>query len=91
MSGIEEDNLVLGRIVVFLVSGQEYVGAEVGKHLPDAVHKDVGMLVAVVGIDVAVDSFADIADKLVRIGLFGQFGGDHVGLAFVALERVVEE
>lgn len=91
MSWVEEDNLVLGRIIVFLVSCQKDVGAKVGKHLSYAMYKNIRMLIFVVGFDMTMDALTDITDEVVGIGFCRQLRGDQIGMALVTLERVVQK
>ena len=63
MAWIEENDFVARRVVVFLVACEEDVGAQIRKHLTYAVNKDIGMLVAIVRINMLVNFFAYKADK----------------------------
>ena len=65
MAWIEENDFVARRVVVFLVSCEENVGAQIRKHLTYAVNKDIGMLVAIVRIDMLVYFLAYKADETI--------------------------
>ena len=81
MTWIEEDDFVARRVVVFLVTCEEDVGAQIRKHLTYAVNEYIGMLVAIVGIDMLVYLLTYKADEAIRIGLYGQFVCHHIGVS----------
>lgn len=91
MTWIEEDDFVARRVVVFLVACEEDVGAQIRKHLTYAVNKDIGMLVAIVRIDMLVYFLAYKADKVVRVGLCGQFVCHHIGMYLVFLKSIIQQ
>ena len=65
MTWIEEDDFVARRVVVFLVAREEDVGAQIREHLTYAVNKDIGMLVAIVGIDMLFNFLAYKTDEAI--------------------------
>jgi hypothetical protein len=51
MSGIEEDNLVSGRVVVFLITCKKYIGTEIWEHLSYAMNEYIRLVIAIVGVE----------------------------------------
>ena len=91
MTWVEEDYFVARRIVVFLVACEEHVGAQIWKHLANTMNKDVGMFIAIVGIDVFVNLMTYETDKVVRVCLGCEFSGHHVGMHLVLLKGVLQQ
>ena len=54
-------------------------------------NKDVGMFIAIVGIDVFVNLMTYETDKVVRVCLGCEFSGHHVGMHLVLLKGVLQQ
>ena len=91
MTWIEENDFVARRVVEFLVAREEDVGAQIREHLAYAMNKDIGMLVAIVRVNMLVNFLAYKADKAVRVGLCGQFVCHHIGMYLVFLKSIIQQ
>ena len=85
MPWIEQDDFVPRRIVVFLITGEEYIGSQIREHLSYSVDKNIGFVQPVVYPEILINAVVYIADEVIRIGLVGQFGSYHVRLRLVIL------
>ena len=65
MTWIEDDDFVARRVVIFLVACEENVGAQIRKHLAYAVNKDIGMLEAIVRINMLFNFLAYKTDEAI--------------------------
>ena len=41
MTGIEEDDAILVRLVVFLIASEEHIGSHIWEHLTNTVNEDI--------------------------------------------------
>lgn len=52
VAGIEEDDLVNIRIVIFLIAIKKDIATQIGKHFSDAIDKNIGMLITVIFLNI---------------------------------------
>ena len=91
MPRIEEDDLIPGGIVVFLIPSEEHVGPQIREHLAYAMDEYVGLVVAIVQGHVGFNLVVHKTDEVVGVRLRSQLRGHHVGMELVALERVFQQ
>lgn len=91
MSRVEKNYLITRSVVILFVFGKKDVGSEVWEHFANAVDENVGVLIAVVGINMFLNQLIYKVYEGVRISLGGEFGCHHIGVSLVPIKSVVQE
>jgi hypothetical protein len=91
VAGIEEDDLVNIRIVIFLIAIKKDIATQIGKHFSDAIDKNIGMLITVIFLNILKDTIMDKREKFVTIGFISKFTCHFVGSILLFLESHIEE
>jgi hypothetical protein len=65
MPGIEKDNFVSRRVVVFFITCKEYIGTEIWEHFTYSMNEDIWFIQSIVDFQVFINPVVDIMDEVV--------------------------